>query len=74
MLSKSNPVMKNKPPVSWTTNQEGIDAMIRFNKNADNAARFIVKRKYGHLTKTGPHTELNAIKKWLDRIIRGMIP
>ena len=74
MMSKHNPVMKNKPPVSWTTNQEGIDAMIKCNNDSLKATKLLLREKYGYLPKNGAHTEFSAIKKWLDRIIRGLIP
>lgn len=72
MLSKSEPIFQNKPPVSWTNNQEGIDAMTEFNKDLNEATKSILK-KHNRKMNTGPKTDFNKIKKWLDRVIRKMM-
>ena len=69
MFSKHEPKMTKKLPFSWTTNQEGIDAMKKYNGDADKAAKEIMDN-HRITWKKGAGTEFNAIKKWLDRVIR----
>ena len=72
MFSKHNKVMANKPPFSWTTNQEGMDAMRKFGGDANKAADYIMNNHFDNW-KYGAGQARNAIKKWLDRIIRKML-
>ena len=72
MFSKHNPGMTNKPPFSWTTNQEGMDAMIKFGGDANKAADYIMNNHFD-IWKYGAGQARNAIKKWLDRVIRKML-
>ena len=72
MFSKKEPKMRNKPPFSWTTQQEGIDAMKKYNGDANKAATEIMNNHKSSWIK-GAGQEHNAIKKWLDRIIRKII-
>lgn len=72
MFSKHNPGMTNKPPFSWTTNQEGMDAMRKFGGDANKAADYIMNNHFDNW-KYGAGQARNAIKKWLDRVIRKML-
>ena len=72
LYSKERPGMTNKAPFSWVTKEEGIEAMRKFNKDANKAADYIMsnhREKWGY----GPGHDVNVIKKWLDRIIRRLI-
>ena len=69
LMSKHRPGMSNKAPFSWTNQQEGIDAMKRFNGDANKAADDIMNRHFQNW-KYGAGNDRNVIKKWLDRIIR----
>ena len=72
LYSKGRPGMTNKAPFSWVTKEEGIEAMQKFNKDANKAADYIMsnhREKWGY----GPGHDVNVIKKWLDRIIRRLI-
>ena len=71
LFSKHNPGMSNKPPVSWTDIDEGIDIYNKFNGNSDRAAEYLLNKKYGPGNwSRGAGSEFNALKKWFDRIIR----
>lgn len=72
MFSKHNPKMTNTPPFSWTTNQEGMDAMTKFGGDANKAADYIMNNHFDNW-KYGAGQPRNVIKKWLDRIIREML-
>ncbi len=68
-FSKGRPGMTNKPPFSWVTNEDGMQAMLDNNGDASKAADDILQnsnRKPNH----GAGTDHNVLKKWLDRIIR----
>ena len=69
--SKSDPGMSNKPPVSWTTIDEGENVYKMFNKDSAKASEYLLnnKRGLGNWRK-GAKTEYNALKKWFDRIIK----
>lgn len=41
LMSKHRPGMNNRPPFSWTTQEEGIDAMNRFGEDANKAASLL---------------------------------
>ncbi len=74
LLSKHNPGMSNKPPVSWTDINEGIEVFNVFGGNSEKATEFLLNEKYGvGKWSRGARTEYNALKKWFDRIIRKMI-
>ena len=64
--------MTNKPPVSWTTNQKGVDAMIKFGGDANKAADYIMNNHFDNW-KYGAGQKRNVIKKWLDRVIRKIL-
>ena len=71
LFSKHNPGMSNKPPVSWTDIDEGIDIYNKFNGNSDRAVEYLLNKKYGPGNwSRGAGSEFNALKKWFDRIIR----
>lgn len=72
MFSKHNPGMSNRAPFSWTNNQEGLDAMRKNNMDANKAANDIMNNHF-ESWKTGAGQKHNAVKKWLDRVIRKMI-
>ena len=72
MFSKHNKGMSNKPPFSWTTNQEGIEAMTKFGGNAKKAADYIMNNHFDNW-KYGSGQPRNAIHKWLDRVIREIL-
>ena len=72
LFSKHNPGMTNKPPYSWTTNDEGVEAMRRNSMDANKSANDIMNSHFDDWHK-GSGTEHNAIKKWLDRVIRKLI-
>ncbi len=74
LFSKHNPGMSNKPPVSWTDIDEGINIYNKFGGNSNKAAEYLLNqfRGSGNWHK-GAGTEFNALKKWFDRIIRLMI-
>ena len=69
--SKSDPGMSNKPPVSWTTIDEGENVYKMFNKDSAKASEYLLnnKRGLGNWRK-GAKTEYIALKKWFDRIIK----
>lgn len=69
MFSKNNPNYNSKAPFNWTNKGEGIDAMKRHNMDAHKAADDIMNSHFDNWHK-GAGTEHNAIKKWLDRVIR----
>ena len=71
-FSKHRPVMTNKPPVSWLTQEEGIEAMLDSAMDANKAADRLIL-DHGFNNKHGAGTDHNAVKKWLDRIIRKII-
>ena len=72
MFSKHNPGMSNTSPYSWTNRNEGVEAMQRNGMDANKAADDIMNSHFDNWHK-GAGTEHNAIKKWLDRIIRKII-
>ena len=72
MFSKNNPNYNNKAPFNWTNKGEGIDAMKRNNMDAHKAADDIMNSHFDNWHK-GAGTEHNAIKKWLDRVIRKLL-
>lgn len=71
-FSKHRLVMTNKPPVSWLTQEEGIEAMPDSAMDANKAADRLIL-DHGFNNKHGAGTDHNAVKKWLDRIIRKII-
>lgn len=71
-MSKHRPGMSNRPPFSWITQDEGIDAMKRFGGDANKAADYIMNNHFDSW-KYGAGNDRNVIKKWLDRIIRKML-
>ena len=71
-FSKHNPKMTNKPPYSWVDQQEGIDAMRRHGGDANKAAKDIMNAHWD-TWKEGAGQYYNAIKKWLDRVIRKLL-
>ena len=72
LMSKHRPEMTNCPPFSWTTQEEGIDAMNRFGGDANKAADYIMNNHFDNW-KYGAGNDRNVIKKWLDRIIRKLL-
>ena len=72
VFSKHDPGMSNRPPRSWTNNKEGLEAMRKHKMNANKAAEDIMNAHFDEW-RTGAGTDYNAIKKWLDRVIRKMI-
>ncbi len=72
MMSKHMPGMTNKPPFSWTTNQEGMDALSKFGGDANKAADYLMDKHFDNWH-DGAGQARNAIKKWLDRVIRKML-
>ena len=72
MFSKHEPVMDNKSPFSWTTTDEGIEAMKNNGMDARKATEDIMSNHFDEW-KRGPGREHNAIHKWLDRVIRKKI-
>lgn len=72
LMSKHRPGMTNRPPFSWTTQEEGIDAMNRFGGDANKAADYIMNNHFDNW-KYGAGNDRNVIKKWLDRIIRKLL-
>ena len=64
--------MSNKSPYSWTNNSEGEYYMRKNNMDAHKAAKELMDDHFDDW-KVGPGKEHNAIKKWLDRVIRKMI-
>ena len=71
-MSKHRPGMTNRPPFSWTTQEEGIDAMNKFGGDANKAADYIMNNHFDNW-KYGAGNDRNVIKKWLDRIIRKLL-
>ena len=70
VFSKHDPGMSSKSPVSWTDIDKGIAAYKKCG-SAEKAAEYLLNEKYGAgVWPTGSKTEHNALKKWLDRIIR----
>ena len=59
--------MTHTPPFSWVSQEEGIQAMKKFNGDANKAADYIMNNK-ARVWKYGPGNDQNVIKKWLDRI------
>ena len=72
MFSKHNPGMSSRPPRSWLTQEESIEAMRKFGGDADKAAEYLMN-KHGGLWHRGAGTDYNMIKKRLDRVIRHMM-
>ena len=72
LMSKHRPGMTHRPPFSWTTQEEGIDAMNRFGGDANKAADYIMNNHFDNW-KYGAGNDRNVIKKWLDRIIRKLL-
>ena len=72
MMSKHRPGMTNKPPFTWTTQEEGIEAMKKYNGDANKAADYIMNNHFKSW-KYGAGNDRNVIKKWLDRIIRKIL-
>ena len=72
LFSKNNPNINSKAPFSWTNKNEGIDAMQRNNLDANKAAEDIMNSHFDDWHK-GSGSKYNAIKKWLDRIIRNFL-
>ena len=74
LFSKHNPGMSSRPPVTWTNIDEGMQAFKNAHGDAAKAAEQLLNQKYGPGGwKKGARTEFNALKKWLDRIIRGRL-
>lgn len=71
-MSKNRPGMTHTPPFSWVSQEEGIEAMKKFNGDANKAADYIMNNK-ARVWKYGPGNDQNVIKKWLDRIIRALL-
>ena len=71
-MSKNRPGMTHTPPFSWVSQEEGIEAMKKFNGDANKAADYIMNNK-ARVWKRGPGNDQNVIKKWLDRIIRALL-
>ena len=71
-MSKNRPGMTHTPPFSWVSQEEGIEAMKKFNGDANKAADYIMNNKY-EIWDYGPGSKRNVIKKWLDRIIRALL-
>ena len=72
LMSKHRPGMTNRPPFSWTTQEEGIDAMNKSGGDANKAADYIMNNHFDNW-KYGAGNDRNVIKKWLDRIIRKLL-
>ena len=71
VYSKSNPGMSNKPPVTWTNLDEGLEVYDMFKGNSEKAAEYLLNNKYGPgKWHKGAKTDFNALKKWFDRVIR----
>ena len=71
MFSKHNPGMSNKPPVTWTDIDEGLEVFEKVGRDPSKAAEYLLDQFYGkgkwtHDYKYG----FNALRKWFDRIIR----
>lgn len=71
MFSKNNPGMSNKPPVTWTNIDEGLEVFEKVGRDPSKAAAYLLDQFYGkgkwtHDYKYG----FNALRKWFDRIIR----
>lgn len=74
LFSKHDPGMSSRSPVSWTSFDEGVQAFKNAQGDAGKAAEQLMNQKYGlGKWRKGARTEYNALKKWLDRIIRGRI-
>ena len=71
-MSKHRPGMTHTPPFSWVSQEEGIEAMKKFNGDANKAADYIMNNK-ARVLKYGAGNDRNVIKKWLDRIIRALL-
>lgn len=71
-MSEHRPGMSNRPPFSWTNQDEGIEAMKRFGGDANKAVDYIMNNHFDNW-KYGAGNDRNVIKKWLDRIIRRML-
>ena len=72
VLSKHEPGMKSGAPVSWTNRNEGVEAMIKFNGDANKAADYIMNN-HKDIWNYGAGSERNKIHKWLDRAIRKLL-
>ena len=71
MFSKHNPGMSNKPPVTWTDIDEGLEVFEKVGRDPSKAAEYLLDQFYGkgkwtHDYKYG----FNALRNWFDRIIR----
>ena len=64
--------MSNRAPFSRTDNKEGLEAMRKHGMDSNKATEDIMNKHLENWRK-GAGTEHNAIKKWLDRVIRKMI-
>ena len=64
LFSKHNPGMSNKPPVSWTNIDEGIEVYNKFGGNSYKSAEHLLNkfRGKGNWDK-GAGSEFNALKK-----------
>ena len=70
VFSKHDPGMSSKSPVSWTDIDKGIAAYKKCG-SAEKAAKYLLDEQYGvGQWERGSGKEHNALKKWLDRIIR----
>lgn len=72
LMSKHRPGMTNRPPFSWITQEEGINAMNMFGGDANKAADYIMNNHFDNW-QYGAGSDRNVIKKWLDRVIRKLL-
>ena len=72
LMSKHRPGMTNRPPFSWITQEEGINAMNMFGGDANKVADYIMNNHFDNL-QYGAGSDRNVIKKWLDRVIRKLL-
>ncbi len=71
LFSKTNPGMSNKPPVSWTSIDEGLELYEQFKGDSKKAVEHLLNNKFGKGNwGKGAGSDYNALKKWFDRIIR----
>ena len=71
MFSKNNPCMSNKPPVSWTDIDEGLEVFEKVGRDLSKAAAYLLDQFYGKGNWTHDYKYgFNALRKWFDRIIR----
>ena len=71
MFSKNNPGMSNKPPVTWTNIDEGLEVFEKVGRDPSKAAAYLLDQFYGKGNWTYDYKyRFNALRKWFDRIIR----